>query len=54
MDLDPATYGFDLATDWERPLNLEGAFVGNVKGLMGNADVNQVLACMMRKNEDGM
>jgi len=42
MDLDPATYGFDLAADWERPLNLEGAFVGNVKGLMGNADVNQV------------
>jgi hypothetical protein len=42
MDLDPATYGFDLASDWERPLNLEGAFVGSVKGLMGNADVNQV------------
>ena len=41
MDLDPATYGFDLAADWERPLKLEGAGTGAVSGLMGNADVNK-------------
>ena len=40
-ELDPATYGFDLANDWERPLDLDGAMVSAVQGLMGNADVNK-------------
>jgi len=39
-DLDPTTYGFDIQRDWERGMKLEGSFVDTVKGLMGNADIN--------------
>uniref|UniRef100_A0A7S2S9S3 2-oxoglutarate dehydrogenase, mitochondrial n=1 Tax=Rhizochromulina marina TaxID=1034831 RepID=A0A7S2S9S3_9STRA len=39
-DLDPTTYGFNIQGDWERGLELEGSMVNTVKGLMGNADIN--------------
>jgi 2-oxoglutarate dehydrogenase E1 component len=50
-DLDPFTYGFTEA-DWDRDLQLHGSTVGAVKGLLGNADVNNDGKTTLRELHD--